>query len=382
MRFLDERCGEEPGQHHRPARGGLSGRWSLAAVCAALALLGGCAHGAGTAPAQMARAAPGMGPQADFPVIVGAPFVINGVAFTPRETLNYDEVGYVVAESATAGITGAHHTLPLPSYAEITSLDTGRTVLVRMERRGPMDSTDLVALSPAALAQLGAGDGAPVRVRRVIPPEDQRAMLRAGEAAPPRIDTPRSLLTVLRRNLPARPVGRSPGVPGVEAEFAAPAARGSGLGHGASDPTVGAGALPPLPLPAIEPAPAVITPAAIIPAAIEPAAIEPVPSSKAPPATAGRAPARASEPGASGQTSSAPARAPAPGALRFEVQAAAFSTQDRARRVAGALGGRVEPLGRLFRVRTGPFATRSEAEASLAKVRAAGYSDARILTSG
>jgi rare lipoprotein A len=33
-------------------------------------------------------------------------------------------------------------------------------------------------------------------------------------------------------------------------------------------------------------------------------------------------------------------------------------------------------------VRTGPFATRGEAEASLAKVRAAGYRDARIYTSG
>ena len=64
------------------------------------------------------------------------------------------------------------------------------------------------------------------------------------------------------------------------------------------------------------------------------------------------------------------------------VQAAAFSSADRARRAAGVLEGKVSQAGRYFRVRTGPFATRGEAEASLAKVRAAGYSDARILTNG
>jgi rare lipoprotein A len=74
--------------------------------------------------------------------------------------------------------------------------------------------------------------------------------------------------------------------------------------------------------------------------------------------------------------------APAARAGALVVQAGAFSTADRAKRVANALGGQVSPAGKLFRVRTGPFATRNEAEASLAKVRAAGYTDARIQTSG
>ena len=38
--------------------------------------------------------------------------------------------------------------------------------------------------------------------------------------------------------------------------------------------------------------------------------------------------------------------------------------------------------GRFYRVRTGPYATRGQAEAALAKVRAAGYSDARVFTAG
>ena len=66
----------------------------------------------------------------------------------------------------------------------------------------------------------------------------------------------------------------------------------------------------------------------------------------------------------------------------FVVQAAAFSTIERAERAAGTLGGNVSQSGRYFRVRTGPFATRDEAEASLANVRAAGYSDARIYSTG
>jgi rare lipoprotein A len=59
-----------------------------------------------------------------------------------------------------------------------------------------------------------------------------------------------------------------------------------------------------------------------------------------------------------------------------------MSTAERAKRVAGTIGGSVSKSGDYFLVRTGPFATRAEAEASLAKVRAAGYSDARIFTNG
>ena len=158
------------------------------------------------APARtVAPAAPANGPQADYPVVVGAPYTVRGTSFIPEDVMNYDQVGYVAADPAGGNkISGAHHTLPLPSYVEVTSLATGRTILVRLERRGPMDGTDLIALSPAALAQLGAAAGTPVRVRRVNPPEDQRALLRAGQQAPLRMDTPMSLVEVLKRKLPGQ----------------------------------------------------------------------------------------------------------------------------------------------------------------------------------
>ena len=66
----------------------------------------------------------------------------------------------------------------------------------------------------------------------------------------------------------------------------------------------------------------------------------------------------------------------------YVVQAGAFSNQANAQRVARSLGGYVSPSGSLFRVRTGPFTSRGQAEAALAKVRAAGYSDARVFTAG
>ena len=142
------------------------------------------------------------GPAADYPIVVGEPYAVMGVNYTPVDTLNYDEVGYLGIEpEADPAITGAHHTLPLPSYVEVTSLDSGRTILVRLIRRGPMDSNSLIALSSGAARQLGVTGTTAVRVRRVNPPEVERAMLRRGEAAPERMETPQSLVTVLRRKL-------------------------------------------------------------------------------------------------------------------------------------------------------------------------------------
>ena len=126
----------------------------LAAALGGCAAFGGGGEGLATSGAASAVAA-GVGPSADYPVVVGEPYRIGSKLYTPADTLNYDETGYLAADSGT-GITGAHHTLPLPSYAEVTSLETGRTILVRLERRGPMSGDALVGLSPAALAQLAA----------------------------------------------------------------------------------------------------------------------------------------------------------------------------------------------------------------------------------
>ncbi|TIX50756.1 sporulation protein SsgA [Alteraurantiacibacter aquimixticola] len=268
-----------------------------------------------------ANASPANGPQADYPLVVGEPYAVDGTSYTPADVLNYDQVGYL-AGGTGAGIMGAHHTLPFPSYVEVTSLETGRTILARIEARGPMDTTHLLALSPAAMEQLGASAETPVRVRRVNPPEEQRRLLREDLPVPLRMDTPMQLVEVLRRRLPE---------------------------VGSASLRVGV------------PAPADPVSETVAEAFAEVTA----------------------EPAEVAEAAPKPAQAPAPEITAgFVVQAAAFSSAANADRAAAALGGTVSQSGRFYRVRTGPFATRDEAEASLANVQAAGYSDARIYSTG
>jgi rare lipoprotein A len=51
--------------------------------------------------------------------------------------------------------TAAHKTLPLPSYVRVTRVDTGKSVIVRVNDRGPFHSERIIDLSYAAAAKLG-----------------------------------------------------------------------------------------------------------------------------------------------------------------------------------------------------------------------------------
>ncbi len=52
-------------------------------------------------------------------------------------------------------MTAAHKSLPLPSYARVTNLDNGRSVVVRVNDRGPFHGDRLIDLSYAAAKKLG-----------------------------------------------------------------------------------------------------------------------------------------------------------------------------------------------------------------------------------
>lgn len=137
-------------------------------------------------------------PVSDTPVQIGAPYTIRGVTYVPAHAPNYDQVGYTSwygseSGSRTArgekfkpgGISAAHTTLPLPSYVEVTALQTGRTILVRVNDRGPFARGRIIDLSRGAAELLGikAQGHAPVRIRRVEPPERDRERLRKGKPA-------------------------------------------------------------------------------------------------------------------------------------------------------------------------------------------------------
>lgn len=72
--------------------------------------------------------------------------------------------------------TAAHKTLPLPSFARVTNLDNGKSVVVRVNDRGPFHDGRLVDLSYAAAVKLGFRNvgTAPVEVRGLSPGENAR----------------------------------------------------------------------------------------------------------------------------------------------------------------------------------------------------------------
>lgn len=317
---------------------------ALLVVLAPLTLIPGPAWAHPPAPAAVAP----FGPEADYPVTIGDPYVIGGVGYTPTDTLNYDAVGYARAGTGGSGISGAHHTLPLPCYVEVTALDTGHTILLRLDRRGPMGGKQLIELSPAAWAQLGFASGADaaVRVRRVNPPETERARLRTGNRAPDRMDTPPGLLTALRRKL------------GV-ATPSTPDEPPSATLLGAAEQKPVAQGLPVAPEPVLRPA---AKPNTVPPKAVAPAPVVP----KTAPKTAEPKPApKPVEPAHLAST-------------RMAVQVAAFSIRDHAEKAAAQVGGKVEPAGKLWRVRI-PVSGEDQAKAALAKARQAGYAGAVIL---
>lgn len=186
-------------------------------------------------------------PVSDYPVKIGQPYQVGGITYTPADTLNHDEVGYASWYGADhegkptangesfrpGGISAAHKTLPLPSYVEVTALDTGRTILVRVNDRGPFVQNRVIDLSSGAAEQLGIRRNgvAPVRVRRVNPAEQERAVLRAGGQAAERLDAPQPLLAALRQRLSgqALPAGAVRQAPvSVKPVMQAPAATGGG----------------------------------------------------------------------------------------------------------------------------------------------------------
>lgn len=268
------------------------------------------------------------------PVKIGNEYKAFGQSYTPSDQANYDEVGYAswygaeLAGKATgngerfdpAGITGAHRTLPMPSFVEVTNLDTGRTILVRINDRGPFSNDRIIDLSEGAAKQLGvAGQGHfPVRVRRVNPPEHERVALKNGQSAAERLETPPALLNALRKKLGVAMAKPAPAE--TAAQAAAPVQKSSKTAI-------------------VKPAPAKENP-------------KPVPAPKpAPTATV---------------------------ASQFYVQVGAFSTEARAKTAAAQVGGSVTPAGKFWRVRTGPYSSEAAAKAALGPAAAKGYRDARI----
>jgi rare lipoprotein A len=112
---------------------------------------------------------------------LGVPYEVEGRWYTPQEDPAYNRTGIASyygeafhgRRTANGEIfdmwalTAAHQTLPLPSYVYVTNLQNGRTLLLRVNDRGPFVHDRIIDLSQAAARHLGLekqGTG-PVRVR-------------------------------------------------------------------------------------------------------------------------------------------------------------------------------------------------------------------------
>jgi rare lipoprotein A len=313
------------------------GNKALSGAALSLAMLAGCSPFYGVGGASEV-------PPADAP-----PEVVQaaGSIYASHEATEYDEVGYAGFADFSGGeaISAAHATLPVPSYAEVTNLDTGRTILVRIADRMPARPTTLIGLSAAAARQLGVEGQArvPVRVRRTNPPQHEKIALESGRTAIERLETPPSLLNALRKKL-------------------------------GSDPVVAARAqVAPPPKSVAKPKPI----AAPKPVGPKPTAGQdigmPVPTAGGDRFVVEGAPVPT--------RTSAPTKVqtrPTASSGSYFIQVGAFSAQARAASLAKKVGAGVAQVGSVFRVRMGPYASEADARAALGGVKAKGYRDARI----
>jgi rare lipoprotein A len=110
---------------------------------------------------------------------IGRPYELNGRTYVPAEEPNYRTEGIAswygpdFHGKPTAngeifdmnGISAAHPTLPMPSYLRVTNLANGRSIIVRINDRGPYAKERVTDLSVGAARALGFYDQGLARVR-------------------------------------------------------------------------------------------------------------------------------------------------------------------------------------------------------------------------
>src|ERR1700710_581773 len=138
---------------------------------------------------------------------VGKPYTVAGRVYVPEEDTSYREEGMaswygddfhgrLTANGEVfdmASLTAAHPTLPMPCYARVTNLGNGKSLIVRVNDRGPYHGNRLIDVSnrAAELLEFKGNGVARVRVEYVGPAplegSDDRqliATLRTGQPAP------------------------------------------------------------------------------------------------------------------------------------------------------------------------------------------------------
>lgn len=320
------------------------------------ALLSGCFGG--KAPSTGPRAGQGGGKQTGY-YKVGSPYQVDGVWYYPGVDYNYNETGIAswygpdFHGKYTANgelynmndLTAAHPTLPLPSIVRVTNLENGRSILVRINDRGPYKRGRILDLSRRAAQLLGIIGSGTAKVRvQILPEESRQAALLAQQGEIPSVE--RITARVPTEKVTAE-VLEPP--PGIGSASKAPSLRSAPPVASAQRPTS--------------------TPNRISSPALNSVPLAPVTTAQAPPAS-------------DHQVSMTPVSP-----TSIYVQVGAFSQYDNADRLRARLTSightkvtqvNVDGLP-FFRVRMGPVTTVSDADQLLDRVVRAGYHDARIV---
>jgi rare lipoprotein A len=348
-------------------------------------------------------------PQMSSPPSMGMPASMKMMS---DDGTQYDEVARAsISAQALPGFSASHASLSVPSFAEITRLDNGKTILVQIAANG--EGADSLGLSSAATQALGLNDGmVPVRVRKVSPPTEEQSALQLGQKAGDRLDTPEILLVALRKKYAALGNANAVGVAAVGKpaivkampKLVQVATRTSAPSMGPAGPTGADYGNPPsqndvsppvtsLPVQMDRPQEAVQFPASPAIRVKKGAPVKVASVNKndrfiveeggviiLPSASEGNAPApETSEFVTEVASQKARSKAPKSSSLGYYVQVAAFSNPARATTLAQKIGGKVIRAKSIYRVKMGPYANAEEAKSAISTASASGFPGARIM---
>ena len=167
---------------------------------------------------------------------VGKPYQVKGIWYYPAEDYGYDETGIASwygpgfhKEQTANGevfdqneLSAAHKTLPMPSLVRVTNLDNGRSIVVRINDRGPFVGGRILDGSRRVAQLLGYEKVGTAKVRVKILADESRAIAAAArantpyqyaETAPPPAAAPAGRVEVVGLPPPPPPVSRPPVAP-------------------------------------------------------------------------------------------------------------------------------------------------------------------------
>ena len=168
-------------------------RFNLLFMCAVL-VLNACTYGRIGERCSQVEAIKGQGGTYK----VGSPYKIMGKWYYPKEDYNYSEVGVASwygsdfhAKKTANGetydmhaLTAAHRTLPLPSIVKVTNLENGRSLVLRVNDRGPYAKNRIIDISKRGAQLLGYQTQGTAKVRVEILADESKQLKAALQGKP------------------------------------------------------------------------------------------------------------------------------------------------------------------------------------------------------